>query len=116
MSHSIDTMRMPDFKKLIQCSLPSTLHLFSAITGKDKLLNPPIVSIISILIYVLNSHANMFQKMMATLLLNAKCNPSTIEKLHTYKLCIAYETLVSFIDNNTDLAQIPKLIKSFQLT
>jgi hypothetical protein len=116
MSHSIETLKMSEYKKLIQTSLSSTLLLFSAIIGKEKLLNPPIVSMISILIYVLNSHANLFQKMIATLLLNAKCNPSTIEKLHSYKICIAYETLVSFIDNNIDLVQIPKVIKAFQLT
>lgn len=116
MSHSIETLKMSEYKKLIQTSLSSTLLLFSAIIGKEKLLNPPIVSIISILIYVLNSHANLFQKMIATVLLNAKCNPSTIEKLHSYKICIAYETLVSFIDNNIDLLQIPKVIKAFQLT
>lgn len=115
MSHGLEYLKMPEYKRYLLSSCPSSVQLIGAMMGKDKILTPAVTSVISILIYVLNSHANLFQKMISTILLHAKCNPATIEKLHTYKLSIAYETLVTFLDHNTELGQVPKLVKAFQL-
>lgn len=115
LSNSLNTLRIPELKRLIQTSLPSTLLLFSVMVGKEKSVSAPIVTMISILLYALNSHANLFQKIVSTVLLHSKCNSSTIERLHSYKVCIAYETLVSFLDRNTQSTKIQKMVKDFQL-
>ncbi|CAG2161990.1 unnamed protein product [Oppiella nova] len=120
MSHSVDSLRVSELRKAMDRSMPSTVLLFNAMAGTDRpgIASGPVVAMISILIYVLNSHANLFQKIVATVLLNGKCQPSVIQALHSYRLSIAYETLVSFLDNNAGTdgndKRIHKLIKAFQ--
>lgn len=114
LSPSIDNLNIPQLRKCILKNCPNTIEFFGSLTGKEKLLTPALVSIISILMYALNSHANLFQKIVSALLLSSKCNPSAIEKLHSYKVCVAYETLVTFLDNKTESGQLPKIVKKFQ--